>query len=341
MKSFFYVLIISLYVSASYAQSSGEVSRCPRLYFELNTCIQCLKDNDPIDEILVIGNSITKHGKYEAIGWLFDWGMAASKESHDWVHLLADNLSKDQGVDVKLNILNNVDLPWIDREWKRIKKAILNKNNKIIFIQIGDNALGLSFDDFERPYRKLLDYAKEKSAAKIVLLSTWRFSSLHRGADLKISKLADEYSYPYIKISHLYKDELNQAKGEKICEAKGINPHICWHPGDIGMAAIAFEVCNQGHAAKYDGESAELTLEDMLVGNTHYSVKLKNEEGLFRILDINVLETSGYDSHSSSYDVKTGMATIPNVSAFHGYYSVTLSQHMKNSELFFSLDVLE
>ena len=342
MKQLIYFFIFTLY--SGFVQSYEEIpQQCPRIYFELNTCIECL-EKDPIDEILVIGNSITKHGQYAEIGWPYNWGMAASAEENDWVHLVTEYLSKDQNIDVKLNILNNVDVLWIDREWDRIKQHVISNKNKIIFIQIGDNAIDTHFNSFERPYRKLLDFIQEKSSAKVFLLSTWRISSNfpNGNADSIIKNLADEYSHSFISINQLYKDPLNQAKDEALCQNPDINHHVCWHPGDIGMKAIAFEVCNQGHSSKYNKEKMELTLEDILSGNKHFTAKLKDEgNNVFSLLEVDFIKTNHYDSHSTFYDAEKGLAAIPFMYKNHKYYNVKLQQYFEDNKMLFKLTVVK
>ena len=40
------------------------------------------------NKVLFLGNSITLHGPAPAIGWLGNWGMAASTKDNDYVHLV-------------------------------------------------------------------------------------------------------------------------------------------------------------------------------------------------------------------------------------------------------------
>ena len=42
--------------------------------------------------ILVVGNSITRHGPLAEIGWERDWGMAASAPEKDYFHKFQDEL---------------------------------------------------------------------------------------------------------------------------------------------------------------------------------------------------------------------------------------------------------
>ena len=47
--------------------------------------------------VLFIGNSITRHAPKESIGWSGNWGMAASCEERDYVHVVVAGLEEKYG----------------------------------------------------------------------------------------------------------------------------------------------------------------------------------------------------------------------------------------------------
>ena len=54
-------------------------------------------ESSAIRRILFLGNSITLHGPKADIGWTGNWGMAASAEDKDYVHLVSGALARHTG----------------------------------------------------------------------------------------------------------------------------------------------------------------------------------------------------------------------------------------------------
>ena len=50
-----------------------------------------------VRKILFVGNSITRHGPNPAIGWTNNWGMAASAEAKDYVHVVQSAVAELTG----------------------------------------------------------------------------------------------------------------------------------------------------------------------------------------------------------------------------------------------------
>ena len=65
-----------------------------------------LRNDIKTQRVLILGNSITRHGVLEKIGWTTDWGMAASAQEKDFVHLIAHDLEELSGQKCELKIGN-------------------------------------------------------------------------------------------------------------------------------------------------------------------------------------------------------------------------------------------
>ena len=59
-----------------------------------------------VRKILFLGNSITKHGPAPAIGWTGNWGMAASAQEKDFVHLVTSSLARTMKAAPEVRIAN-------------------------------------------------------------------------------------------------------------------------------------------------------------------------------------------------------------------------------------------
>ena len=66
--------------------------RAEQQMLNASSTVSYLGDPNAPLKVLVIGNSITRHGPKAEIGWNYDWGMAASAPEKDYVHRLYTTL---------------------------------------------------------------------------------------------------------------------------------------------------------------------------------------------------------------------------------------------------------
>ena len=111
-----------------------------------------LGDKQGSPKVLFVGNSITKHGVKESIGWTRDCGMAASCEECDYVHIVEKKLKQKypqlscgilQVAEFERNFDQNFDIK------KEYKEAIDWQADIVIFF-FGANVLE-SYDATENP----------------------------------------------------------------------------------------------------------------------------------------------------------------------------------------------
>ncbi len=131
------------------------------------------------DRILFLGNSLTLHGPKPEIKWTGNWGMAASAQGKDYVHLLTaavDARTKgkllleptpvtgNEGVENILNIANILERGYATYDASKIKKQLEWKAD-IVIVQCGENVPPKDFDPkaFTKAFRALLDDLKTSS----------------------------------------------------------------------------------------------------------------------------------------------------------------------------------
>ena len=103
-------------------------------------------------KLLFLGNSITRHGKAENLGWGGDWGMAASSKENDYVHKLISKFCQ-KGIKVSVCIANLSD-------WERTRNmdllftkylSALRFNADYVIVRLGENACPDKYlSEFER-----------------------------------------------------------------------------------------------------------------------------------------------------------------------------------------------
>ena len=184
--------------------------------------------------VMLVGNSITLHGIKHEIGWHNEWGMAASAEEKDYVHLLERTvLEKDPAAafcvcqasawEVEYRHGSDV-LPLYYGEARRFAPDV------IVFRCI-ENCPRQDFDEttFLTELDKLLAYLNADGHAHIIITTGfWQ----HPGNDA-LRAYAAERGYPMVELSDL--GEIDEMKALGLFEHEG----VANHPGDAGMQTIA------------------------------------------------------------------------------------------------------
>lgn len=190
-------------------------------------------------KLLFLGNSITRHGKAENLGWCGDWGMAASSKENDYVHKLISKFCQ-KGIKVSVCIANLSD-------WERTRNmdllftkylSALRFNADYVIVRLGENACPDKYlSEFELCYGELTDLFS-RNGAKIVLTDLfWEYDPF----DNFVAELAKARGYAFAEIHDLGNDDEMKAIG------KFSHNGVAVHPGDKGMAEIAeriFRVMN-------------------------------------------------------------------------------------------------
>lgn len=183
--------------------------------------------------IMFVGNSITLHGIKEDIGWMNEWGMAASSQDKDYVHRmmsLIDEISADSAFCI-------CQVAAWESEYKDGSKLhmLFDKAREfhadVIIMRFVENCPGKGFDGeiFKKELNSLLSYLNPEDGAKIIMSTGfWRHP-----ADETITEYAKENDLPLVELGDL--GEKDEMKAIGLFEHEG----VANHPGDLGMEKIA------------------------------------------------------------------------------------------------------
>lgn len=191
-----------------------------------------------IERILILGNSITLHAPAKKIGWEANWGMAASAQEKDYVHVLVDSIARLSGVRPEMQVANIAEF---ERRYEsydlatKLKKHVDFKPD-VIVVAIGENVPTLATDDAKAKYKesflKLLTTLKTSGQPTIFVRSCfWA----NKAKDDIMRTACDTAGGVFVDIGKLGKDTANYARSERSFAHAG----VANHPGDRGMKAIA------------------------------------------------------------------------------------------------------
>lgn len=189
-------------------------------------------------KVLFVGNSITKHGPKKDIDWSGNWGMAASAEANDYVHLVTKALTEKAGAAPEVMVKNIADFERAYSGYDiaaKLKEAIEFKADLII-LAIGENVPGLKTAEdkmkLQASVTALLRALKgDRKPAILVRSCFWA----NAAKDEALQQACAAVDGIYVNIGSLSKDEANYARSERPYKHAG----VANHPGDKGMAAIA------------------------------------------------------------------------------------------------------
>ena len=202
--------------------ASGQLKDCD--------CVSFYIAENAAVKIAFLGNSITRHGKAEKLGWFGDWGMAASRRENDYIHKLVQSFEKS-GKKVSYCIANlsgwerSRDMALLETRYAEIKKF----NADFIIVRLGENArLAEHLEEFKPCYKKMVEYFAD--GATVILTDLfWEYQPF----DSFVKRFAEENGYTFVAIHDLGNDDKMKAVG------KFEHAGVAAHPDDNGMAEIA------------------------------------------------------------------------------------------------------
>lgn len=180
-------------------------------------------------KILVVGNSITRHGPLKDIGWERDWGMAASSPEKDYVHLLFSTL-KENGQDIFMRIRQASH--W-ERNYRKVNVLESYQEDRdfqadVVVFRLGENILKEDKPFFKEALEKFIEFIAPKTSKIIFTTCFWENEII----DESIQAYAKERNAVCVDCC-FSKDEKNMAIGQ--FEHAG----VAMHPSDKGMEEIA------------------------------------------------------------------------------------------------------
>ena len=191
-----------------------------------------------IRRVLFLGNSITLHGPKADIGWLGDWGMAASSAGKDYVHLVTQALAQRTGSVPEIKVRNIADFERnvvgydVDGELKEL----LAFDADLVVVAIGENVPALGSPEAQAQFKagvlNLLRAARAKRHPLIVVRSCfWPDPA----KDTALREACQEAGGVFVDAGPIGRDPANAARSERSFAHDG----VAGHPGDRGMQALA------------------------------------------------------------------------------------------------------
>ena len=194
--------------------------------------------------VLFVGNSITRHKPKPEIGWDHDWGMAASCEENDYVHVAVRLIEQKLG---PVNYCTACCGEWERHYWEdetRLSdwKAARDFAADIVVIRIGENVWGIRDKLNEYPFRphyeRMVRYFASAPWAKVIITDLfWE----DFGINEDIRRTAQENGYAFVHLGDLGARDRDEYKAI----GKFWHGGVAIHPNDEGMRLIAGRIAEK------------------------------------------------------------------------------------------------
>lgn len=196
-------------------------------------CIACAAE--PVRSMLVIGDSISRHGPSEKLGWSGTWGMAASAEEKDWAHLLQARIAAAQGAAVALRV-DGEGGGRISGKLARMD-AITATAADLVLVQLGENENTPELEKgLEAEYDALIaGLRKAMPSARVLCFAVWTGAAGTSAKDAAIRRVCERQGAEFVSLAQANADRANRAEADR----RWVHPGVNWHPGDRGMQAYA------------------------------------------------------------------------------------------------------
>jgi hypothetical protein len=190
-------------------------------------------------KVLVLGNSITYHGAKPSVGWIGNWGMAASSAEKDYVHILQTKIKKTRpGILFKFG---NIADTFERKFWEYNTHDFKNYNAfdaDLVILVIGENinnelAVKYGLGAYLEQFVKML--STQRNLKVCLVGSFWP----NKDIDRIMKATAEKNNWLYVDLQGLYQErDKNTAINQY--EDKGVG----MHPSDQGMQGIAQRIWN-------------------------------------------------------------------------------------------------
>lgn len=183
--------------------------------------------------LLAVGNSITWHTPATSLQWTGNWGMAATKQENDYVHILESLLkTANPASTVRIYPRNLSDFERNPRTFDLERFAIADSFKPThIIVFFGDNVPPNQSAAFSSSYKVALNRLMRNSSAQLYCVSTWWGN---KTVDSTIAEGCKSKDGIFVDISGLSKKS-----GLKADSGEFGNAGVSEHPSDRGMREIA------------------------------------------------------------------------------------------------------